>query len=77
MADLTSAEQDQWCEIAATVRAGLAKLAWLVPAMTPEEVASLTTAIDTAMWNEAKARSFDATVERHRAEEEREAAFGG
>jgi hypothetical protein len=77
MADVTSQAQDEWVEICAAVRAGLAKQAQCVGAMTPDEVAALVNAVDTAMWNEAKAASHDQEVEARRADMERQAAYGG
>jgi hypothetical protein len=74
---MSSPEQDQWAEIAAAVRAQLAKQVELMPAMNAGEVASLCTAIDTAMWNEVKALSHDEAIEERKETLKRTAAFGG
>lgn len=74
---INSAAQDQWVEITEAVRAYLAKMVRELPAMKPEEVSSLVTAIDNAMWCEVKARSFDENVEERRRTLERQAEFGG
>lgn len=74
---MASAEQDQWKEIIAAVRADLAKRAELLPAMKPEEVGSFIMAVDDAMWCEIKAESYDEAVEERKRTLEREAAFGG
>ena len=74
---MVSAEQNQWVEITAAVRAGLAKWVELMPAMNADEIASLASAIDTSMWNEIKAHTHDEAVEERRRTLERQAAFGG
>mgnify|MGYP001577034086 CR=1 FL=1 len=76
-AEVASAEQQQWQDICAAVRAQLAKAVEWMPAMNPDEVASLIEAIDTAIWTETKAASFDESVEQRRAEMTRGAAYGG
>jgi hypothetical protein len=68
-----SAERDQWTEIAAAARAHLAKLVELMPAMKPEEITSLMSAIDTAMWNEIRAATYDEAIE----ERQRSLSWGG
>ncbi len=74
---MNSAEQDQWIEICAEVRAGLARKVEMIPAMLPSEVESLVAAIDTAMWNEQKAATYDQALAERRMTLDREAAFGG
>jgi hypothetical protein len=74
---MSSAAQDQWVEISVAVRNGLMKVAERSASLTPNELNELTEAIDTAMWNETKAASFDQAVEERRVTLERQAAFGG
>lgn len=74
---ISSAEQDQWCDICAAVRAQIAKQIEMIPAMTAEELTAFVTAIDTAIWNETKARSYDAAVEERIRTLERQSMFGG
>ncbi len=59
---MNSAEQDQWSDICAAARAQLGKFVEMMPAMKVEEVGALMNAIDTAMWNEVKAASYDEHV---------------
>lgn len=73
---MATAEQDQWKEICAAVRAGIAKQVELMTAMNPGEISSLVGAVDLAIWCEIKAESFDEAVEQHRRQLEREALFG-
>ncbi len=74
---ISSAAQQQWCDITAAVRAQLAKQVELMPAMKPDEIVSLINALDTAMWNEAKAATYDETIEERRETLKRTTAFGG
>lgn len=74
---MSSAEQDQWKEICAAVRAGLAKQVEYIPAMETGEVASLVEAINTAIWNESRAAAFDEEKSAREAEMKRQQAFGG
>ncbi len=77
MGETSSAEQDQWKEIAAAVRAHLAKMCDYLPAMKPEEVGAFVTAVDSALLLEALAETFDELVAARKAELVRDAAFGG
>lgn len=72
-----TAIQTQWEEIAAAVRAQLAKQVELMPAMKTEEVGTLISAIDAALWIEVQAMTWDERIEERRRTLEREAAFGG
>lgn len=74
---MASAEQQQWQEITAAVRAQLAKQAELMPAMDIGEVAQLIGAIDNAMWTEVKAAAYDEEVEERKQALVRAAAYGG
>ncbi len=74
--ELDSAQQDQWKDICAAARANIAKMVPLIPAMQPGEVASLMTAIDTAMTNEALAASYDQFLMMRRACLERASIYG-
>ncbi len=74
---MSSAEQDQWVDICDMVRAGLAKRVEMIPAMTPDEVASLVNCIDAAMTNATNARTHDKTVRARKKELERQITFGG
>lgn len=74
---MSSAEQDQWTEIAECIRAGLAKLAPLIPAMKIEEISAFVKTCDDAMWLETKAKSHDIAVEERDAVLRRQAQFGG
>lgn len=73
---VVSAEQDQWADICAAVRAELAKSCQLLPAMKADEVSSFIKAVDDAMWNEVKARTFDEQIESRRRELERQGLYG-
>lgn len=73
---VTSSTQDQWVEICAAVRAGIAKQVCCIPAMDPSEVADLVRAIDLAIVVEATAGSYDALVEERRLTLERSSLFG-
>ena len=75
--NITSAEQTQWEEITAAVRAHLAKMTVKLPEMKPEEISQLVTAIDNAMWTETKAKTFDSQIDERRRSLERQAQYGG
>lgn len=74
---MSSAAQTQWEEIAASLRARLAKLVTETPAMNPDEVKMLIDAASEAQWLEIRAQSYDAWVDERRKTLEREAMFGG
>jgi hypothetical protein len=74
--DVVSAEQTQWSEICAAVRAGLAKRVESLPAMTADEIAKLVEAIDTAMTNECSAANYDEMVTSHRQTLARNGQYG-
>lgn len=74
---MSSKAQQEWQAMCAAVRAELARKVGLMEAMTPDEVETLVSAIDSAMWNEIKAESHDEAVEERRAGLERQTAFGG
>lgn len=74
---VSSVAQDQWSEICAAVRVQLARQVRRMPAMNAEEVALLVDAIDTAMWCELKAGTYDEALEQRRQELIRQAAYGG
>ena len=73
----SSVAQDQWVEICGALRVYIAKMVEQLPAMKPDEVSSLVTAMDNAMWAEVKALSFDEYVEERRRTLERQAEYGG
>jgi hypothetical protein len=75
---MATATQDQWMEIAAAIRAQIAKAAALMPAMVPSEtIQAIVGAANDAMWLEVKSASFDEAVEEHRRSLERSAIYGG
>ena len=59
----TTADQDQWMDLARAVRAGLMKQAALLSAMTPEEIKAFIEACRDALFLEVNASSFDKRVE--------------
>ncbi len=74
---MASAEQDQWQEIAAAIRAQLAKAVLYMPAMNPGEVASFVGAVENAQHLEAQSAAYDLAVEEYMTRLVREMAFGG
>lgn len=74
--NITSAEQDQWREICAAVRARIAKMAVDPAPMPCCEVLSLTQAMDYAITIERAAATFDAAVEERKAALARAALYG-
>jgi hypothetical protein len=73
---VTSADQDQWCEILAGVRAQLAKMVELMPAMKPDEVSTFVSTVEAAMNAELNAKTRDAALEERQKTLERAAQFG-
>ena len=73
---MSSATQDQWVEMLEAVRANLAKLIPLMPAMTIDELKTFVETLDSAQWLEIKARCWDSSLEREERLNERSIAFG-
>ena len=72
-----SATQMQYQEIAAAVRARLANLVEMMPAMNPDEVKTLIDSVESAFWLEIKAGTYDLHLEERKRSLEREAMYGG
>lgn len=60
---LTSADQDAWVALAESVRARLAEMVPLLPAMKPDEVKTFIEAVDLAHCLHTRAVLWDKTVE--------------
>lgn len=74
---MASAEQDQWQEITAAMRAHLAKMLKTQSPIKPDDLATLAKVADDLMWAEIKAATFDELLEERRKTLEREATYGG
>jgi hypothetical protein len=72
----TSADQDQWVEIARALRAELAKKVLFIHAMNPGEIKELVETLDKTISLEINAETFDECLETHRKNLERTAFFG-
>lgn len=74
---MASPEQIEWEEITAAVRVEISKHVKLMFAMNPGEINSFIAAIDTAMWLEIKAVTYDNSIEERKKTLERTIDFGG
>jgi len=60
---MTSADQDDWLEIAQAIRAQLRKYTDNIPGMNPGEVKDFVESVNYAYWLEVHASSFDKEVD--------------
>ena len=75
-APLTSDVQDAWIELTEGFRAGLRSQIAVMSAMDAAQVQALASAMETALTNEARAATHDATVASRVLSLEREGGFG-
>lgn len=74
---ITSATQQQWQDIAAAVRAQIAKAAARMPEMGPDDLKTFVEAVALAREGEIDAAAYDETLASVRRRLDRETAFGG
>lgn len=67
MGNVTSAEQDQWRDITAALRNGLAKMVQRLPEMGTADAKTLAEAIETAIWLDVVSSNHDASIDSRKA----------